>query len=103
MAKGKPVQPDIASLLRRATSEGDVINVRVEPRSGRSGISGVMDNGTLKVKLNSPPVDGEANKELIATLAEAFGKRKSDIRILRGETSKTKAVLVAGGIGRREK
>jgi uncharacterized protein (TIGR00251 family) len=50
----------------------------------------------LKVKLTSPPVDGEANKELVEVLAKECGIRKGDIEIVSGKSSKNKLVRIAG-------
>jgi uncharacterized protein len=71
-----------------------IFAVRVIPRSSRSEIIGKYD-GTLKVKLNSPPVDGEANKELIVLLAKFFHVSKSDVEIIGGQTSKLKQVKIS--------
>lgn len=49
-----------------------LLKVRVIPRAGRSGIAGLRD-GALLVRLAAAPVDGAANAELIAVLAEAIG------------------------------
>ena len=77
------------------TSEGVVVNVRAQPRSSRAGIDGRIGDA-LKVRIRSAPVDGKANKELIETLAEAFGLPKSHVSFKSGETSKTKRILLAG-------
>jgi uncharacterized protein len=70
-----------------------IFAVRVIPRSSRNEIVGEY-NGALKVKLNSPPVDGEANKELIALLAKIFHVSKSDVEIIGGQTSNLKQVKI---------
>lgn len=80
----------------RKSAQGIIIEVKVEPRSSRRGIAGVMDSGVLKVKLTAPPVEGEANAQLVEVLAEATGARKSDIRILKGHSSKRKTVEIIG-------
>ena len=77
------------------TPEGVVVNVRAQPRSSRAGIDGVMGDA-LKVRIRSAPVDGKANKELIETLADAFGLPKSRVTFKSGETSKTKRILLKG-------
>ncbi|MDA8433305.1 MAG: DUF167 domain-containing protein [Nitrospiraceae bacterium] len=79
----------------RKTKDGVVIEVKVEPRSSKKGISGVLDN-MLKVKLTAPPVEGEANEQLIEVIAEAAGVRKSSVRIVRGSSSKRKTVVIKG-------
>ena len=72
-----------------------VLNVRAQPRSSRSGIDGVVGDA-VKVRIRCAPVDGKANKELVETLAEAFGVPKSSVVFKSGETSKTKRILLRG-------
>jgi uncharacterized protein (TIGR00251 family) len=79
----------------RTTKDGIIIEVKVDPRSSRREIVGVIGSA-LKVKLTSPPVEGAANEELIAVLAEHFGIRKRDIRIIRGASSRLKIVALKG-------
>ena len=78
------------------TAEGVVLNVRAQPRSSRAGIDGIFGDGAVKVRVRSAPVDGKANKELVETLADAFGVSKSAVSFKGGETSKTKRILLRG-------
>ena len=77
------------------TPEGVVLNVRAQPRSSRSGIDGILGDA-VKVRIRCAPVDGKANKELVETLADAFGLPKSSVLFKSGETSKTKRLLLRG-------
>lgn len=77
------------------TADGVIVNVRAQPRSSRSGIDGQFGD-SIKVRIRSAPVDGKANRELIETLAEAFGISKSAVLFKGGETSKTKRILLGG-------
>lgn len=77
------------------TAEGAVVNVRAQPRSSRAGLDGIMGDA-IKVRIRSAPVDGKANKELIETLADAFGLPKSRVSFKSGETSKTKRIVLGG-------
>ena len=77
------------------TSEGIVLNVRAQPRSSRSGIDGLFGDA-VKVRIRCAPVDGKANKELVETLADAFGLPKSSVAFKGGETSKAKRLLLRG-------
>jgi len=72
-----------------------LIDVRVIPRAGKSGISGVRDNAVL-VRLNAPPVEGAANAELIEVLAEAFDVPKRAVAIISGDKSRQKRVRIDG-------
>ena len=78
------------------TPEGIVLNVRAQPRSSKAGIDGLWGDDAIKVRIRSAPVDGKANKELIETLADAFGLPKSSVSFKGGETSKTKRILLKG-------
>ncbi len=75
--------------------EGVVFRVYVQPRASRNEVVG-PHNGALKVKLTAPPVDGAANKMCIAFLAKALGVPKSAVKIIAGQTSRSKTVLVRG-------
>jgi uncharacterized protein (TIGR00251 family) len=75
--------------------DGVVIDVRVVPRSGRSGVAGTRD-GALLVRVTAPPVEGAANDELIAVIGEALGVPKRAVTIVAGEHGRRKRVKVAG-------
>ena len=78
------------------TPEGVVVNVRAAPRSSRAGLDGLVGGEALKVRIRAAPVDGKANKELVETLADAFGVAKGAVVFKGGETSKTKRILIRG-------
>lgn len=69
--------------------------VRVQPRASRSEVGGAHGEA-LKVRLTSPPVDGVANAALIDLLAEALKVPRRAVRIISGETSRTKVVEIDG-------
>jgi uncharacterized protein (TIGR00251 family) len=71
------------------------IRIKLLPRSSRSQIMG-MEGEFYKVKVNSPPVDGEANKELISLISKRLRMPKSSIEIISGKTSKMKVLRVSG-------
>ena len=68
---------------------------RVQRRASQSGVAGELD-GALKIRLAAPPVDGEANEELIRILAKLFDVPRAQIAIASGQTSKNKLIRVAG-------
>jgi uncharacterized protein len=70
--------------------------VRVVPRASQSVVGG-EHNGALRVRINAPPVDGAANRELTRTLAKSFRVPQKAIEIVSGSTSKNKIVRVEGG------
>jgi uncharacterized protein (TIGR00251 family) len=70
------------------------LTVRVIPRSSKPGIAGIRD-GALLVRLQSPPVEGAANDELIQVIAETFGAARRDVEIVAGERSRVKRIAIA--------
>lgn len=80
-ASGLPLQVDMKK------------TVKVKPNSKKQLIEEMAD-GTFKVNLKSPPVDGKANKELIELLAEKFNVTKSQVQIKSGLSSKTKLIEI---------
>ena len=69
------------------------IQVRAKPGSRVSTLER-NDDGTWLARLKSPPVDGKANAELIALIAERFRCRKADVEIRSGAGGRMKLVLI---------
>jgi hypothetical protein len=69
--------------------------VRLTPRGGRDRVDGVAD-GVLRVRVAAPPVDGAANKALVSLLADELGLARGSVRIVAGETARTKLVEADG-------
>ena len=55
-----------------------------------------MHGDAIKIRLSSPPVDGAANDELVIFLAEIFAVPRRAVRILAGETSRSKLIEIDG-------
>ncbi len=77
-------------------ADGARFTVVVKPRSSRSRVEGVREDGAFTVALKAPPVDGAANTELIRLLASALGVSKGAVRIASGERGRRKVIDVAG-------
>jgi len=69
--------------------------VRVVPNARKSEVVGVVD-GILKVRLAKPPVDGQANDELIRMLGKWSGVRASAVSIEAGHISRIKRIRLRG-------
>ena len=80
----------MAAGLRMATL---ILQVKVKPKARTSSLVQVPD-GTWLAKLKSPPVDGKANEELVALVAEHFRCRKAAVAIKSGTSGRTKLVKV---------
>ena len=71
------------------------LDVRVVPRAHAPGLAGRRD-GVLVVRLQSPPVDGAANAELIGIVAKAFGIARRSVTIVSGAQSRRKRLRIEG-------
>jgi len=70
-----------------------VIQVKVKPNARASLLEEKAD-GTWLAEIKSPPVDGKANKELIALIAKRFGCRKADVSIKAGGSGRVKLIEI---------
>jgi uncharacterized protein (TIGR00251 family) len=70
-----------------------ILQVKVKPRSSSSSLEQAAD-GTWVARLKAPPVDGKANAELVALVAERFGCRKAEVTIKAGAAGRMKLVKV---------
>ena len=68
-----------------------VLKVKVVPRSSINKIVG-MEGDALKVKVKASPVEGLANKDLVALLSKRLKIAKKSVEIISGHTSRLKLV-----------
>lgn len=78
----------------RNTSEGLIVKIKISPNSSKNEI--IQDGDILKIKITAQPIENKANKMLVEFLAKKLKIAKSNIQILKGETSKEKTVLIQG-------
>jgi uncharacterized protein (TIGR00251 family) len=79
----------------RETEKGVTFQIRVMPRSPRCEVAGLQD-GALKIRITSPPVEGKANDECIRFLADQLNIRRSQIEIIAGHKSRSKTISITG-------
>jgi uncharacterized protein (TIGR00251 family) len=74
--------------------------VRLTPRGGREAIDGWTTDAEgrtlLKVRVSSPPIDGEANAALIKLIAKTLGLPRSAVTIDSGDTARVKRLRIEG-------
>ncbi len=74
-------------------SEGKVtLRIKAQPAASRTAFCGLYGDDAIKIAIAAPPVEGAANKELVAFLAKSFKLSKSEITFKSGEQSKIKTV-----------
>ena len=75
----------------RVVGNNVLVEVNVKPNAKTSEICGI-EEGLLKISIDSPPVDGKANSEVVNFMASCFGVKKSYVSIVKGQTSHHKTV-----------
>lgn len=89
---GQPRQPPCLS----ANGAGLVsLAIYVQPRASRVAVVGLHD-GRLKLAITSPPVEGQANSQVIAYLAKLFRVPKSAVSLESGSLGRSKRLTIAG-------
>lgn len=78
-----------------ADGEAIILRLRVVPRAARDAVQGVLGDA-LKIRLQSPAVEGRANESLRAFLAGRLGVAPRQVELLTGFTGRQKRVRVAG-------
>lgn len=75
------------------TPNGLIIHLKIVPNSSKNEI--ILEEAFIKIKVTAQPIENKANKALIDFLSKQFKLPKSQIEILKGETSKEKTVLLS--------
>ncbi len=82
--------------LRSDGGSGDfLIDVLVQPRASRPRIGPVRQD-RLVVAVTAPPVEGAANRAVVELVAAALDVARSQVEVVRGETSRRKTLRVRG-------
>lgn len=83
-----PIQTDKSGNL--------ILQILAKPGAKQNQITDISDEG-VGVQIAAPPVDGEANTELIKFLSKTFNLRKSDLSLDKGSKSRQKKIMIAKG------
>ena len=74
--------------------KGTALAVRVTPRASRNEIAEIFHDGTIRIRLTAPPVEGKANEALAKFLSDVLSVPKSSIEIVAGQNGRDKLVSV---------
>ncbi len=86
-----------SSRQSKQPAAGVTLSVRIQPRASKNGVSR-MEDGSLKIRLTAPPVDGAANEALVRFLSDTLSISKSQVEIVSGHTSREKRLKISGMI-----
>ncbi|XP_055378236.1 UPF0235 protein C15orf40 homolog [Condylostylus longicornis] len=89
ISKTEPIQMDKQGNI--------VIKILAKPGAKQNSITNISDEG-VGVQISAPPVEGEANTELVKYLSSILGLRKSDVTLDKGSKSRQKTILIFKGI-----
>jgi uncharacterized protein (TIGR00251 family) len=57
-------------------------------------VGGILEDGTIRIRIQEPPVEGKANRALVTFLSKVLGVRKNRIEIVAGQKGLDKIVAV---------
>ena len=75
----------------KETSDGLLIRIKIVPNSSKNDL--IIEDEFIKVKVTAQPIENKANKALIEFLSKRFKVPKTNIKIVKGDTSKEKTLL----------
>jgi len=74
--------------------KGSALAVRVTPRASRNEVVEILEDGTVKVRIDASPADEEANAVLLDFLSEILGVSKNKLDIVAGVSGRDKLISV---------
>jgi uncharacterized protein len=74
--------------------KGAALALRVTPRASKNEIVEVLSDGTVKVHLTAPPVEGKANEALLKFLSDILDVPLSSLDIVAGAGGRDKLISV---------
>jgi len=74
--------------------KGAALAVRVTPRASKNEIVAVLSDGTVKVHLTAPPVEGKANAALLKFLAKVLDVPLKRLEVVAGAGGRDKLISV---------
>jgi uncharacterized protein (TIGR00251 family) len=74
--------------------KGSALAVRVTPRASKNEIVEILSDGTVKVHLTAPPVEGKGNAALLKFMAKALNVAPTHLEVVAGATGRDKLISV---------
>ena len=72
-----------------------MLYVQISPSAPKNALEGFRGD-ILRIKVAAPPVEGKANKELVAYLSDILDISKGSVRIVKGHTQRNKVIAIDG-------
>jgi uncharacterized protein (TIGR00251 family) len=77
----------------RWQGEDLILQVLLQPKASANQWVGTVE-GRMKIRLTAPPVEGQANSQLIEFVAKQFKVAKSQVQLLSGEQARQKTLQI---------
>jgi len=88
--------------MKNSSDKKATIEIHLQPSAKRNEIVGFRE-GILYAKVTALPQKGQANRALLELMAETLGIPKSNVGIIRGQSSRSKVIAVHGLTGEEVK
>ena len=75
----------------KEVSNGLLVRIKIVPNSSKNEL--IIEKEYIKVKITAQPIENKANKVLIEYLSKLLKLAKSNIEIVKGETSREKTLF----------
>lgn len=72
-----------------------LIKVKIQAHAKKNEIIGTLADGTIKIKITAPAVEGKANAKLLEFLSAEYGVARSQIEIVKGLKSNLKQIKIS--------
>lgn len=72
-----------------------MLYVQISPNASKNSLEGFRGD-VLRMKVAAPPVEGKANKELVAYLSDILDISKGSVRIVKGHMVRNKVIAIDG-------
>ena len=78
--------------MLKETPTGIIVRLKIVPNSSKNDI--ILEDEFIKIKITAQPIENKANKALVEYLSKTFKVPKTNIEILKGDTSKDKTISI---------
>ena len=85
---------DVNDFINIVQSSTEPVKIQVKISANAKKNSIETEGDKIKLKISKPAVDGKANKEIISFLSNILNLPKNNIKILSGEKSSFKMLLI---------
>jgi len=70
-----------------------VLHISLQPRASQNEWAG-RHNGRIRLRVTAAPVDNQANRECMKFISKSLKTAKTNVKVVRGQTSRFKTVEI---------